>query len=286
MIKSIVVALDGSPSSLAALAEAVSWAERLQAELRGVFVEDEQRFSYYPVGASVEEEVPVPVPLPEDELAQVNEAVRAEGAELANAFEDAVKGKSFRHSFTRIRGDVNGILTEEARAADLVVIGRRGRGLAERESEGTEPGPTSETLIHDALRPVLVVPSEPKSSGRVVFAYDGSKGVQRVIVPGTELAAAKQAPVTAITIGDDPEHGQKLRNVLARHWEPHGIKGKFEYLQRKGSISRIIAEYVEQQDAGLLVMGAFGHNPIRELLFGSTTLKVLSSVSCPVLLMA
>ena len=82
MIKSVMVAVDGSPSSLAALSEAVSWAERLQAELRGVFVEDEQRFSYYPVGASVEEEVPVPVPLPDEELAQVSKKWAGLGKEL------------------------------------------------------------------------------------------------------------------------------------------------------------------------------------------------------------
>jgi nucleotide-binding universal stress UspA family protein len=35
----------------------------------------------------------------------------------------------------------------------------------------------------------------------------------------------------------------------------------------------------------MIVMGAFGHNPLHELFFGSTTLETLAEAQCPVLLM-
>lgn len=282
MIKSIIVDLDGSASSLAALREAVKWAALLNAELRAIFVEDEQRFMYYPVGTAVEDEVPVPVLLPDEEAAEVEEKVGAEGAAIRKEFEAQTAGKPFPSSYGQPRGNVNEILTDEARAADLVVIGRRGR----ETSEGSEPGPTTETLIHDALRPVLVVPDDPHTEGPVVFAYDGSKGVQRVMVPGTELAHAQNGEVVAITIGDDAPYAAKLDRVLTQYWKPYNVKGRCEFIEEKGKLVDIIVDYVENHKAGLLVMGAFGHNPIRELLFGSTTLEVLSRVSCPVLLMA
>jgi len=282
VIKSIVVDLDGSAASFAALREAVKWAELLNAELRAIFVEDEQRFMYYPVGTAVEDEVPVPVLLPDDEAAQVQEKVDAEGAAIRKEFDELTAGKPFASSYSQPRGNVNEILTDEARAADLVVIGRRGRDAG----EDTEPGPTTETLIHDALRPVLVVPEDPQTEGEVVFAYDGSKGVQRVMVPGTELAHARGGNVVAITIGDDAEYAAQLDRVLTRYWQPYDVNGRCEFIQDEGKLVNIIANYVRDNKAGLLVMGAFGHNPIRELLFGSTTLEVLSKVSCPVLLMA
>ncbi|MCZ6472167.1 MAG: universal stress protein [SAR324 cluster bacterium] len=53
-MRSILVALDGSPPSMAALQEAVDWAVKLKSELRGVFVEDERRFVHYPSAASFE----------------------------------------------------------------------------------------------------------------------------------------------------------------------------------------------------------------------------------------
>lgn len=282
MIKSIVVDLDGSAASFAALGEAVKWAQLLGAELRAVFVEDEQRFMYYPVGTAVEDEVPVPVLLPDDEAAEVKEKVDTEGAAIRQEFEAQTAGKPLSSSYAQPRGNVNEILTEEARAADLVVIGRRGRNGA----QDTGPGPTTETLIHDALRPVLVVPGDPHTEGPIVFAYDGSKGVQRVMVPGTELAHARGGDVVAITIGDDAEYAAKLDRVLTRYWQPYHVNGRCEFIEEHGKLVDTIANYVRDHQAGLLVMGAFGHNPIRELLFGSTTLEVLAHVSCPVLLMA
>ncbi len=67
---------------------------------------------------------------------------------------------------------------------------------------------------------------------------------------------------------------------------PYNVQGRCEFVEEKGKIVDTIASYATNNKAGLLVMGAFGHNPIRELLFGSTTLDVLAKVTCPVLLMA
>jgi len=39
-------------------------------------------------------------------------------------------------------------------------------------------------------------------------------------------------------------------------------------------------------DAGLIVMGAFGTNRLKELIFGSTTMNVLEKAECPILLVA
>ncbi len=283
MMKSILVALDGSAAAYAALTEAVAWAGLLQAELRGYFVEDEQRFVTYPAGISAEGGVPIAVPLPEDEMEAEAEKARREGDEIQSAFETAVKGLNVRCTFERERGGVNDVLTREGRAADLIVVGRRGR---HEPSESRRPGPTTETLIHNALRPVLVVPDEPRSQGGVLFAYDGSRGVQRVLVPGTELARTKSAAVHVIAIGDDPEHGEALRRTLERYWRPYDIAPAFNYVQRKGRFSAMIVAEAAQTDCGMIVMGAFGHNPIRELFFGSTTLEVLEHATCPVLLMA
>lgn len=283
MMKSILVALDGSPASLSGLQEAVRWAEILSAELRGIFVEDEQRFVYYPAGFSAEGGVPVSAPLPEEELAAENEKVRKEADEVRRAFERAVEGKSFQSEFIQVRGNVNHILTREARAVDLVVMGRRGRN---DPADSGEPGPTTETLIHNALRPVLVVPDKPMQNGSVVFAYDGGKGSQRVIAPGTELAISKGAEVAVISIGDDPQLKRDYEEVLQRYWRPYGLKAVFRTAKREGKVSTMIVDFARQQQAGLIVMGAFGHNPLHELFFGSTTLEALGMATCPVLLMA
>jgi nucleotide-binding universal stress UspA family protein len=283
MIRSILAALDGSPASLAGLKEAVRWAVILGAELRGAFVEDEQRFVYYPAGFSAEGGVPVAAPLPEEDMAAENEKVRQEGAQIRKAFEQALQGKSVRSEFIQVRGNVNQILTREARAADLVVMGRRGRN---DPVDSTEAGPTTETLIHSALRPVMVVPERFSGDGAFIFAYDGSKGAQRVVAAGTELVAAVKGKAWALSIGDDPQLERDHKEVLARYWRAYGIQTAFRVAKREGKASAMIVDFARQEKAGMIVMGAFGHNPLRELFFGSTTLETLSETACPVLLMA
>ena len=282
MIKSILVALDGSPASMAGLQEAVRWSEVLEAELRGIFVEDEQRFVYYPAGFSAEGGVPVAAPLPDPEMAEEETKVQKEAQEVRSAFEQAVKGHSKSSEFIQLRGNVNDILTREARAVDLVVMGRRGRN---DPADSSEPGPTTETLIHNALRPVLVVPAGGPHNGTVVFAYDGSKGSHRVIAPCTDLAVGKGAKVAVISVGDDPQLKRDHEEVLQRYWRPHGVQASYHVAKREGKVSAMIVEFARQQDAGLIVMGAFGRNPLHELFFGSTTLETVADATCPVLLM-
>ena len=53
-----------------------------------------------------------------------------------------------------------------------------------------------------------------------------------------------------------------------------------------GEPAREIIGAANAYKCGLIVTGAFGHGPIRQLVFGSSTLSVLEDTPCPVLLMA
>ena len=121
-MSSILVAMDGSPPSMAALEQAVIWANLMGAELRGVFVEDEWRFVHYPTTASFEGGMSTPVPLPADKLEAENRQIKAEGDAIRDDFEKAVAGKVPNAAMTVVRGNVNDILVSEARAATSETI--------------------------------------------------------------------------------------------------------------------------------------------------------------------
>ena len=283
MIKRILVALDGSDASLAALAEAARWAALAGAELEGMFVEDEMRFLFFPALTYMEGGVAVPTPLPEEEYRKVETQVRAEGEAIRKTFQETLAARpGVRGDFATTRGDINAVLAEEARAADLVVIGRRGKRLKQNRSK--RPGPTTEAMVHDSHRPVLVVPAAPRAKGMVLFAYDGSKAAQRVVVPGAYLASLEKAPTSVLTCDDDAESARKTQASLLRYLGAYGLEPRA--LIEKGDPTRLIVDKANATGAGMIVMGAFGHNPIRELLFGSTTLMVLEKAPCPVLMMA
>ncbi|MDH5751704.1 MAG: universal stress protein [Deltaproteobacteria bacterium] len=281
-MKSIIVGLDGSPASQSALAEAIFWANRLKAELRGLFVEDEQRFLTYPPGISAEGGIPIAVPIANEDMEEENRKIQAEGDELQRVFQNACAELTTHHVFRRVRGNVNEVLTREALAADLVVLGRR--GLSDGP-DSRKPGPTTEALIHGSLRPVLVVPENAKVGSGALFAYDGSQGVQRVLVPGTILARAREGDVHVISILDDREKADRLVRTLDEYWRPHGIKPVYIPGERTGRVSDMITDIAAQKEVGFIVMGAFGHSPLSEFIFGSTTLEVLEKTDCPVLLM-
>src|SRR5690242_19804027 len=154
MIRTILAAADGSASSLAGLELAAGWAATLQLSLRVVFVEEEQRFLTYTAIASDAGAYPVAIPLAPDKMAAEKKRVEAERRSIEQAYEKVTKDRVSNARFESIAGATNAVLMQAARGADLVVVGKRG-SFETRES--CLAGPTTETLIHDSLRPVIVV---------------------------------------------------------------------------------------------------------------------------------
>ena len=284
MMKSILAALDGSAESLAGLEQAVAWAERLDADLRALFVQDERHFVTYPTYTDSEGTVPKPIPLSGKAKERAEAEAAREESELYSAYERAIKGRSVRGEFRVVRGLVEHTLVREAHAADLVVLGKRGRGLDE-SVEGA--GPTTETMIHEALRPVLVVPKGGITSGPMLVPFDGSHGVQRVIVPAVELASALDVSVTVLTLAERRSDGEALQAPLRAYLKSHGITGDFRVVEghdTERGAARLILGAAQELQAGLIAMGAFSVGPLREFFVGSVTREVLTHAPCPVLI--
>jgi nucleotide-binding universal stress UspA family protein len=282
MMRSIVAALDGSPESLAALQQAAEWAERLDAELRGIYVEDQRRLVTFPTYSETEGAIPKPVSLPAAELKAAEEALRAEGEQLRTHFNKAAGKRKGKSEFIIVRGRVNDLIVAEARSADMTVIGQRGK----KDSPASrEPGATTEEVIHEALRPVLVVPKGGNVKGPVLAAFDGSRGVHRVVVAGAQLAAARKAPVTVLTVADDPEDGAAIQEPLRRYLAAYGVKLDCRVVAGENRAEELILATAKEIKAGMVMMGAYSRHPLKEFFFGSVTHTVLSEAPCPVLMM-
>ena len=128
-----------------------------------------------------------------------------------------------------------------------------------------------------------VVPEKARVDGPVMFAYDGSVGVQRVVVPGTALAVAQGKGAVILTVDSDKEKARVNQETLYNYLEPYGMDIKVEL--SSGKATKAIIDASEKFKAGMIVMGAFGHGQFRQLIFGSTTLDVLEKAHCPMLLM-
>lgn len=146
-IRKIAVGVDGSDSSSLALERAIEEAALWGAELTAV--------AAAPMSVGSGMMAILPAPLDRD-------AVLAEvSAGLDVAVGKVVGDRDVEVKRTAIEGTGADVLTELSWTIDLLVVGTRGRG----GFAGLLLGSTSQTLLHHALCPILVVPSRLQDEG-------------------------------------------------------------------------------------------------------------------------
>lgn len=199
-----------------------------------------------------------------------NEALVREILEQAHAMFERSAGEEIRTEWQAALAGPITHLVEQARAADLVVVGRRGRGDADSGPLGVPPGP----VLMEAGRPVLVVPPRlvHLHAARIVVAWkDGPEARRAVSAVLPFLHGADE--VAVVTVGGDGRHeGTK---AVAGHLARHGAHVTTHLLEATGSDGGEILDFALRQDADLIVMGAYGHSRLREWIFGGVTREVL-----------
>lgn len=162
-------------------------------------------------------------------------------------------------------------LVEQARRADLVVVGRRGTGEGDPGEMGVLPGP----VLMEAGRPVLVVPPGivRLEAARIVVAWKDTPEARRAI-SGALPFIQRADQVYVVTAGDDArfEGAEDVATHLARH----GAHVTTHRLARSDlPAADEILRFAARHDADLVVMGAYGHSRLREWLFGGVTRSIL-----------
>ena len=182
-------------------------------------------------------------------------------------------------SWREASGNGPGLVARHGRFFDLIVLGRSDRVAHEPHSDAIE-----KTLIHSG-RPVLLAPVEPPSGiGYVVaVAWNGSPEGARALAAALPFLEKADA-VALITAGDDDAAGS-LEAIDYLAW--HGVNARHCKVAAGSSrqAGSILMAAAEDAGADLVVMGAFGHMPWREQLFGGATRTALSGMKLPLLLM-
>ena len=170
-----------------------------------------------------------------------------------------------------------------ARSHDLVVAGR--------SSDSQEPtSGTLEIALMEGGRPVLVIPQGmTRVLGRtVVIAWkDTAEAARAVMAAGPFLALADRIEVVAVSeneTGEDQEDRESAeRLVESLAW--HDFKASARIVpSRGGSGPEALLAAVRDLDGDLVVMGAYGHSRLREMIFGGFTRHVLRGADVPVLM--
>lgn len=145
-----------------------------------------------------------------------------------------------------------------------------------------------QSLVFESGRPVLLLPGGEDGRGfglgKVVVAWDFSRAAARAA--GDALPLLRRAgEVRVVTVSlDKPLPEEATGPEFATHLVRNGVAGVV--LEEVELGTRTVGEAIDDAaaDAGLLVMGAFGHSRLRDFFLGGATRHILRRPRVPTLL--
>ncbi|WP_233853686.1 universal stress protein [Paraburkholderia sp. HD33-4] len=274
--KSILVHLDTSVRTHPRLEMALKLAHRFHARLTGLFstyVPPRQAF-FVMAGTA--------------EYYAEHERQRHERAgELERLFHAELARSKLDGQWIAANGYANDVVPPYARLADLIVLGQS--DPADPESFVAEQ--FVEHIVLSAGRPVLLVPAAGTFAppGRhVLIAWDGSREATRAINDALPFLA-HAAKVTLLTVHSASDQtivdripGADIALTVARH----GVKVEVREVTVEDDtpVGDALLSQVSELGCDMIVMGAYAHSRLREVVLGGATRTILQSMTVPVLL--
>jgi nucleotide-binding universal stress UspA family protein len=210
------VALDGSPHSRAALRAALRLAQPFEAEIEGLFVEDERllRAARLPFATEVRAYTAPPKRLSDQRMQR---QLRYQASHAERALRRAAEQTEVPHDFRTVQGEVTAELRRAAAEVDLLVLGKTSTASSRRRL-----GSTSRTLLAEAPSPVLVLRRQFPVEKPLLVYYDGSETGETALRLATQLA--RRAELRALDVllpAHDEAETERLREqVRTRHDDP------------------------------------------------------------------
>ncbi|MBU1693487.1 MAG: universal stress protein [Verrucomicrobia bacterium] len=278
MIKSILVCLDGSSHSDAACDLALHLTSRLQARLLGLHVLD-SRMLEGPLMADLSGWIGAqPYGA---QLQQFRELMEQKGQAVVRAFDDrCAKAGVQAESWLKMGHPARVILEEEARA-ELLVLGQRGEHA---DWMGDMTGSTVERVVRHSVKPCIVVPDTFTPFTRILAAYDGSSHAGQALREAAELAVALDLEIVVLTVAEseDQDKAAAISKDAMGLVGAHGARAHPRVARGRSAVT--ILECAQQDQCNLIVVGAYGHSRVREMILGSTTTTLVTRSRVPVML--
>ncbi len=282
MIKKILIPTDGSANSLIALEYGIYIARKLGAALIGLYVLDVNLIQG-PMLTDISGSVGIP---PNDGFFDALEKSLNEKADcILKDFQERCQKAGINAEVKKTIGKISSIIIEEARSADLILMAKKGEHF--HLKEGGLLGSVAETVVRGSGKPVLVTPETFLEIESMGLAYDGSDSAIKALQLSLKLSEQAAWPLTVVIITSD----SKKAAALATQVEEANQKDPDEppisdcaIINLSGKESDEIIKFIREGAVELMVMGAYGHNRLRELLIGSTTSQVIRKSPIPVLL--
>jgi nucleotide-binding universal stress UspA family protein len=217
-------------------------------------------------------------------LAERCAALRRDARAALASFERIAGEEALSSRETRFVDDETGAgLALQARYCDLIVVGKTDGGAA----DPLLPPDLPANLLLTGGRPVLVVPADAgplAPHGEALLAWNGSVEAARAASAALPLLRGCRCTTVLViedgSAGTDMQAGRDLVAWLGRQ----GVAARIDRRDAADDAGATLLCAAAQYGAGLLVMGAYGHARLRELVLGGATATVLHAMTLPVLM--
>ncbi len=210
---------------------------------------------------------------------EIVDAFERQSAKLQRRIEQQLRTEDVSWDYEEVTDSVVPKLVQCAAFADLIITGR--------EPKQRDFGGSGITLIGDLLAqirtPLLVTGDrlvEWDSYGPAVIAWNGSYEAANAVrnaIPLLKMAAE----VRVVEFSEKKERQFPSTSLLA-YLSRHGVRAQFEARETSEPVDEALVRFAEEVDAGIIIMGGYGHSRAGEFLFGGITRALIKN--CPVAL--
>jgi nucleotide-binding universal stress UspA family protein len=275
--RTLLVALDGGPRTVARVALAAHLASTFEGHLVGVAAT-----GLPDVVVSINSNVPDSVEcirLSADLLRR-----RAEAA--ADAFSRQAQAAGVAsHEARVVEAEPLDAVVRLAVGADLVVVGQTD---PRARVDGVAADFPQQVILHAGV-PVLVVPyagSYAAIGPRVLVAWKDTRECARALRDALPMLRRATA-VVLVEIGEPGADGAadaEAREATVAFLSRHGIAAETRFEPRSVGAADALLSLASDLSADLLVMGAYGHSRMTEWVLGGATREILARMTLPVLM--
>jgi nucleotide-binding universal stress UspA family protein len=279
-LKDILVQVDATERAMVHLSLAVYLAKQHAAHVTGLYVVDVQ----LPPVALGADGLDAGLALTST-VEQLRRDARAQASRVEAIFRERLRLDGVAGEWRLVEGVAATLVTAHARYADLTIFGQP-------DPDGDDPGPGA--IVEEALfssgRPLLVVPfaGEFQTVGRTaLIGWNASREAARAVNDALPLLArAVSTTVVTVDSGDRSDGlGEAPATTLAVHLQRHGIRaGVKRIVAGEIGAGDALLNHAADASADLLVVGAYSHSRLREVMLGGVTRTLLRHMTVPVLL--
>ena len=276
-LKDILVQLDPSPASARRLTVACALARQHDAQLRGLYVIDLATPGALLFGDDI---------AAASLVEQLRDQTKRDATRVEDQFRARMAAEGLRHAWSQDEGGAAAAVTQYARLADVAILGQN-----DPDNPGvTANGSIIEQVLFASGRPVLMVPyaGEFGAIGKnVLIGWQPTREAARAVGDALQFIAA-DATVTVMSIvsrQDATRHRGAMTLPITEHLARHGLTvTAHEIPAGEVGAGDTLLNSASDEGADLLVIGAYGHSRIREILMGGVTRTLLAQATLPVLM--